>query len=80
MEGRQIHTEGFADDQRKPPCWSYERLTRHALFCIQLLEIANEHTSYLSFLLHRQDFLIPNFYTQKQCKTPENYNKYPQKV
>jgi len=38
------------------------------------------HTSYLSFLLHRQDFSIPNFYTQKQCKTPENYNKYPQKV
>ena len=45
-----------------------------AELCIQ------NHTSYLSFLLHRQDFLIPNLYTQKLCQTPKNYNKYPQKV
>ena len=38
------------------------------------------HTSYLSFLLHRQDFWIPKFYTQKLRKTPINYNKYPKKM
>ena len=29
------------------------------------------HTSYLSFILHRQDFAIPNFYTQKLLKIPK---------
>ena len=42
--------------------------------------VIERRNSYLSFLLHRQDFWIPNFYTQKLRKTPKNYNKYPKKV
>ena len=33
------------------------------------------HTSYLSFLLHRQDLQIPNFTPKKPLKTPQNTKK-----
>ena len=53
--------EGFFLPTARRACWT-------------LLE-EHQHTSYLSFLLHWQDFLIPIFYTQKLRKTPKNYNK-----
>ena len=38
------------------------------------------YTWYLSFLLHRQHFRIPNFTPHNWAKTPQNTQKYPWNV
>ena len=37
------------------------------------------HTSYLSFLFHRQDFLIPIFYTKKTMQNTQKLQQIPPK-
>ena len=39
-----------------------------------------EHTSYLSFLLHRQDFRKPNFTPKKTTKITKNTKNVSEKV
>jgi len=65
--------------------WTFQKIEKHSSSdrsCTndKIHFRSSAHTSYLSFLLHRQDFWIPKFYTQKLRKTPINYNKYPKKM
>ena len=45
-----------------------------------LSQIDHDHTSYLSFLLHRQDFRKPNFTPQKTTKVTQNTKNVSEKV